>query len=85
MLHFVVETTIILGTCKLPCLVCYLSVSVSSFSMSFFFCGIFKVGLNTQQNSPAAHCSAINHHHHHQLFINMQAHGNIHISGPHSR
>ena len=24
-----------------------------------FFCGGFKVGLNTQQNSPAAHCSAI--------------------------
>ena len=24
-----------------------------------FFYGVFKVGLNTQRNSPAAHCSAI--------------------------
>ena len=24
-----------------------------------FFYGVFKVGLNTEQNSPAAHCSAI--------------------------
>ena len=24
-----------------------------------FFCGVFEVGLNTLQNSPAAHCSAI--------------------------
>ena len=24
-----------------------------------FFYGVFKVGLNTQQNSPATHCSAI--------------------------
>ena len=42
-----------LGTCKLLCLVCYFRVSVSSFSMVFF-----NVGLNTKQNSPAAHCSA---------------------------
>ena len=49
---------ITLGTCKQPCLGCYLRVSVSSFSMSFSMV-FFKVGLNTQQNSPATHCSAI--------------------------
>ena len=37
---------------------CILRVSVSSCSMSFSN-GVFKVGLNTQQNSPAACCSAI--------------------------
>ena len=34
---------------------CYLGVSVSSFFISFY--SVFEVGLNTQQNSPAAHCS----------------------------
>ena len=47
-----------MGTCKLPCLVCYFRVSVSSFSMSFSMVFV-KVGLNTEQNSPAAYCSAI--------------------------
>ena len=54
----ILRPAIILGACKLHCLECYLRVSISSFSMSFF-CGVFKAGLNTQQNNPAAHCSAI--------------------------
>ena len=33
--HFILRPAIILGTCKLHFLVCYLRVSVSSFSMSF--------------------------------------------------
>ena len=37
---------------------CYLRVSDSSFFYEFFY-GVFKVGLNTQQNSPMAHCSVI--------------------------
>ena len=56
--QFILRPAIILGTCKLHCLVCYLRGSVSSFSYEFFY-GVFKVGLNTQQNSPAAHCYAI--------------------------
>ena len=56
--QFILRPAVILGTCKLHCLVCYLRVSVSSFSKSFFY-GVFQIGLNTQQNSPAAYCSAI--------------------------
>ena len=33
--NFFLRPAIILGTCKLPYLVCYFRVSVSSFSMSF--------------------------------------------------
>ena len=47
-----------LGTCKLTCVGCYLRGKCFKFFCEFFYV-VFKVGLNTQQNSPATHCSAI--------------------------
>ena len=47
-----------MGTCKLTLFSVLFEGKCFKVFCEFFY-GVFKVGLNTQQNSPAAHCSAI--------------------------
>ena len=54
--QFILRPAIILGTCKLPCLVCYLRVRVSSSPMSFSMVFLGRTKHSTKQSCCSLFC-----------------------------